>query len=72
MQLLFVTFYLCALNIFSTPKLDKVVENPAEFFNLSPADHPHLENIVFGLEDIEESIGELSADSAAGQDGVPS
>ena len=58
-------------SVFSTPKLDKVVENPAEFFNSSSAEHPHLKNIVFSAKDIEEAIGELSSDSAAGPDGVP-
>ena len=58
-------------SVFSTPKPDKIVLNPAEFFASSTAEHPHLKNIIFGPEDIEDAIGELSSDSAAGPDGVP-
>ena len=38
---------------------------------MSPAEDPLLENITFTAEDLEEAIGELSQDSAAGPDGVP-
>ena len=56
---------------FSTPKEDKIVEDPTSFFNTSDADHPHLADFIFTSEDIEEACKELSADSAAGPDGVP-
>ena len=58
-------------SVFSTPKPDKIVPNPAEFFSTSDADHPHLKDIIFGPSDIEDAISELSSDSAAGPDGVP-
>ena len=45
--------------------------NPAEFFSSSTAEHSHLKDVIFNSSDIEEAIGELSADSAAGPDGVP-
>ena len=57
--------------MFSTPKLEKILQNPVEFFNSSSTDHSHLEDINFGPDDIEEAIGELSSDSAASPDGVP-
>ena len=49
---------------FSTPKEDKIVEDPTSFFNTSDADHPHLADFIFTSEDIEEACKELSADSA--------
>ena len=46
-------------------------EYPGDFFSFSPAEHPHLDDIIFTKDDLEEAISELSADSAAGPDGVP-
>ena len=56
---------------FSTSKVDMIVEDPPCFFSTSDAGHPNLTDFIFTSEDIEEACKELSAESAAGPDGVP-
>ena len=40
------------------------------FFSSSSAEHPHLKDINFTKDDLEEAIEELSADSAASPDAL--
>ena len=58
-------------SVFSTPKVDQIVNDPNSFFSTSDADHSHLSDIVFTRKDIEDACKELKADSAAGPDGIP-
>ena len=58
-------------SVFSTPKADKVVLDPESFFSDSPAEHPHLTDVNFTREDLEEACKEISPVSAAGPDGLP-
>ena len=59
-------------SVFSTPKPDMIVDDPVDFFTSSSAIHEHLTDIILTSEDIEKACNELSSDSAAGPDGVPS
>ena len=58
-------------SVFSTPKAELKVEDPKTFFSDSSAIHPHLKDITFSKDDLEEACNELSSDSAAGPDGLP-
>ena len=59
-------------SVFSSPRKEWTVTDPAEFFSSKSPDDPEaMENIVFGPKDIEEACSELRANAAAGPDGVP-
>jgi len=63
-------------SVFTSPNPEKIVTDPESFFSCQSiaAEHAHLymTDIVISEQTIMEAIGELSAHSAAGPDGVPS
>ena len=56
-------------SVFSTPILNKIVENPSDFFNQVNDDIPSLKDLEFSSEDLIEATKEMAADSAPGLDG---
>ena len=57
-------------SVFSSPKKEYQIDDPANFFSENNAD-TQLDNIIFDWKDIVEVIDNLSANAAAGPDGVP-
>lgn len=58
-------------SVFSSPKPDLVVNDPKLFFMSSPYNTLLLTDIQFGVEDLILATKDMSADSAAGLDGIP-
>ena len=57
-------------SVFSSPREDKKVSSPVEFFSINTANE-QLDNIVFDKEDVIDAIDKLNKSSSCGPDGVP-
>ncbi|XP_076046595.1 uncharacterized protein LOC143028421 [Oratosquilla oratoria] len=58
-------------SVFSVPVPEKVIRNPAEFFEMDGMNNSCLNDIEFTSGDIIEAINELKPNSAAGPDNLP-
>ena len=58
-------------SVFSSPRKDKRISSPLEFFSHNYANE-QLDNIIFDREDVVDAINQLNNSSSAGPDGVPS
>lgn len=57
--------------VFITPRSDKEILDPANFFSNTDRNNPSLSNFEFDLSDVEKVIDLLKVDSAPGPDGLP-